>query len=481
MAVLLGSQIATWCATLAMLIIVPRYLGDAQFGRLSFATAFVAFFGLLAGLGCGTFIIKEVARDASRLGPYVFNALVMNALLVVLLSAAALASARVLGYPAQTTLIVGIACIGMALSTLNSLLVAGLQGEQRMGKAAALAVAQQYAANATVVAVVAARKGVVAVALASSWSALIALAGNGAQLFGRLRAGARLDLHLWKVLALGGLPFLLWNGVLMIYGSIDTPMLSMMAGDATVGWYTLAYKLIGVPAFLAPTVVTAFFPSLSEHGAGASPLFAGLANRALRLIFFLTAPMAAGIALVAGDVISVLHYPAGFTHAVPLIRILALHIPVVGIDMVLGATLMATDRQKQWVVVGCLAAFLNPLLNLWAIPATLRAFGNGAVGAAIITVATELFMMGGAIYLRPSGILDRQTVGFLLRCALACLPVLAVVVVPGGAWLPVKVALGAALYGLASLLLRTVSVREVQRTRVEIVNLVRPRAASRTA
>lgn len=481
MAALLGSQVATWCAALVMVIIVPRHLGDTQFGRLSFAGAFVSFFGLFAGLGCGAFITREVARDRSRVGLYVFNALVMNVLLVVILSAAAIATAHALGYPAQTSLIVAIACMGMVFTTLNNLLVAGLAGEQRMGKAAAWGVVQQYAGSASVVAVVLAHKSLAAVALASTWSGIIGLAGNGAQLLRQVRAGARLDLRLWKALALGGLPFLLWNGILMIYGSIDTPMLSMMAGDATVGWYTLAYKLIGVPAFLAPIVVTAFFPSLSEHGASASPVFAGLANRALRIVFFVTAPMAAGIALVAGDVVSILHYPAGFAHTVPLIRILALHIPVVGIDMVLAATLMATDRQKGWIVVGALAAVLNITLNLVAIPATIRAFGNGAVGAAIVTVATELFMMGGAIYLRPAGILDRGTISFVLRSVLACLPMLAVVAVPGGAWLPAKIALGAAVYGGVSLALRTISVRELHRTGAELFSLVRLRAASSTS
>ena len=196
-----------------------------------------------------------------------------------------------------------------------------------------------------------------------------------------------------------GAPFVLWSVVLMVYGSIDIVMLSKMAGDAVVGWYTLAYRLVGIPVFLASIVVTAMFPQLSAYGASASPSFAILVNRAVRLIFFVTAAMAAGIALMVSDVLTFLHYSKGFIHAVPLVWILALHIPIVGITTVLGSALMACDRQKQWVVVGAIASVFNPLLNLFAIPATSKAFGDGAIGASAITVMTECVMLVGALFL----------------------------------------------------------------------------------
>lgn len=480
MAALLGSQLATWAVSLVMIVIVPRQLGDGQFGRLSFAFAFVGFFGLLAGLGTSQFITKEVARDRSRTGYYVFNALVMNMVLSVMLSVAAVVAARALRYPAQTCLLVGAACVGLAINALNAPLVAGLQGEQRMGKTAAWSVVDKYASGGVLLAILVAHKSLVVVALAMASTGAISLIANSAQLFQQLRAGNRLDLGLWRVLALGGLPFLLWSLALTIYGSIDTPMLSMMAGDATVGWYTLAYRLIGVPAFFASIVVTACYPALSEHGEHASPFFASLANRALRLVFFTGAPIAVGTVLVAGDVIALLHYPAGFSHAAQLMRILALHVPVVGITMVLGMSLIARDRQKEWIAVAVVAAVLNPLVNLVAIPVTVRAFGNGAVGAAIVTVATEFVMLGGAVYLRPAGVLDRSTVSFLLRCLVACLLMAAAVRMAGNVELVVKVSVGVASYGIASIALRTLSLSQIQRTCLEITNRARPRSASST-
>lgn len=478
MMTLLGSQVATWGVGFLLLVILPQQLGDRQFGQLNFAGSFVTIFGLFAGLGAATFIVKQTARDSGRVGPYVYNSLLMNLTLASLLSVAAVASAYGLGYPARTCQVVAISCIGMALSALNGSLVAGLQGQQLMARTALWNVVGRYAGCVAVIGALAAGTGLLGVALAGSLVGLPSLLGNGAQIFRQLREGARLDLRLWKVLALGGMPFLFWSLVLTVYGSIDIVLLSKMANDAVVGWYALAYRLVGVPVFLATIMVTALFPQLSADGASASPQFNALVNRGVRVAFFAGAPMAAGIALVAGDMIAFLHYSSQFTHSVPLIQILALHIPVVGVTMLLGSALMARDRQKQWVVVGFVAAIFNPLANLIAIPATTRAFGNGAVGASIITVATELVMLGGAIYLLQSdGVFDRRTLGFVLRCLAACAAMMSAVVVARDVWFPARVVIGMVTYGLASLAVGTFSATDLRHWSDRAFAIMRPRGA----
>jgi O-antigen/teichoic acid export membrane protein len=213
-----------------------------------------------------------------------------------------------------------------------------------------------------------------------------------------------------------------------------------------------------MPAGFSSIVVSATMPSMSANAVKESTAeFTRLANRSICLVLVFGLPASFGIALVAGDIFSLLHYQAGYESAVILIQILALHIPIVGMDMVLGSALIAADRQKQWTIIGCGAAALNPLLNLIAIPLAIHAFNNGAIGAAIITVATEIFMMIGALAIRPRGIMDRATVSYAVRCAAASVVMVPVVLAVGTAALPVKMAAGVIAYGLASLALGTVS------------------------
>ena len=87
--------------------------------------------------------------------------------------------------------------------------------------------------------------------------------------------------------------------------------------------------------------------------------------------------------------------------------------------MILGTVLIAASRQRAWTIVGILAGVFNPLVNLWAIPFTQRVFGNAAIGAAVVTVATELVMFIGALYLRPKGVFTRWDIWYVGRCLIA--------------------------------------------------------------
>jgi O-antigen/teichoic acid export membrane protein len=216
-----------------------------------------------------------------------------------------------------------------------------------------------------------------------------------------------------------------------------------------------------MPAFLAASVATAFFPALSAQNVHIPEVFARTANRALHLVVLVATPAAIGIAVLAGPFIQMLYGPE-FEQAVPLMRILALHIPIVGMDIVLGTVVVAADRQRQWVIVGVIAALFNPLLNLAAIPLTEQAFGNGAIGAAVITVFTELILMIGALRLRPAGVLDPITSRTLVRIGAASLCMVPVLMVLHDLPLGVLVVVGVLTYGVASLALRTISLSELR-------------------
>jgi O-antigen/teichoic acid export membrane protein len=217
---------------------------------------------------------------------------------------------------------------------------------------------------------------------------------------------------------------------------------------------------VGIPVVLPAILATVILPSLSSLASVDKTKFAHIVNRAVQVVLLAAIPMAVGIALIASDIIHVMHYPAGFTHAALLIQILAIHIPIVGLDMILAIALTAADRQKAWLVVGLVAVVFNPLLNLIAIPLTTRRFADGAIGASVVTVATELVLLVGAIYLRPAGVLNRQTLSFGLRCVLAAVIMTPAVLLAAGLPMPVKILIGAATFALAAFVLRLVSPRQ---------------------
>jgi len=454
---LLLSQVTSWAASVIMLIAAPRALGDTSYGTLQFAAVFVSFFTLLAGLGSDTYIVKMTARDASLVGPYVFNALAMKLLLCAVLGATAFGLAHVLGYHGVLMQLILVFCLSMLIQVLTGTFIAGLQGMQDMRRTAVAAAVGVVVSNGLGLLVLDRHGSLVLFAALMTLGLLIPLLANALKLWPHLRVNMRLDFGMWKQIARGGLPFLASAAILMIYGSIDLPILESLAGTTTVGWYALAYRWVGLPAFFAAIVGTAVFPAMSSRFESASTAFVAQGNKAIRLVFLVGAPIATGTILVAGDALRSLYPGSGFDHAVPVMQILSLHLPIVAITIILSATVVASDGQNKLAVVGCAAAVLNISLNFLVIPWSIHAFQNGAIGAAIVTVATECLVLGGALYLRPAGVLDGATAKSMLRCIIACLIMVPSVLALHEAALPLKVAVGALTFVAAGAALRIVS------------------------
>ena len=121
--------------------------------------------------------------------------------------------------------------------------------------------------------------------------------------------------------------------------------------------------------------------------------------------------------------------------------------------------MIAVDRQRIWTLTACGAAALNILLNLFAIPLTDHLWGNGAIGAAVVTVTTEVFMMVCALVLRPAGVMDRFTVSFAVRCVVASVAMIPAVLVFSSGGVFVEVAVGMMVYAVASIALGTISLK----------------------
>jgi len=458
---LLLSQGATWIVSILTLLLVPNELGDELFGEISFAAVYVSFFGLVAGYGTNEFLTKTLSRATLDTGHYLYNTLIMK--LIASLSCAALAVGIgvALGFDRQRTALVIVFCIGLVFGTLNGVLLGGYHALQRMGRPALLNAISLYVGALAGITILLTGGSVVSYALAFNLAFAIPLVGNFIGMLPELRTSSGVDRRVWTHVITGSFPFFVLSGLLLIYGSVDIVMLEVMAGTDVVGWYTLAYRWVGLPAFFAVVVSTAFFPALSAEGVAVSGSFKAMANRAMFVVIAVTVPAAIGIGLVADDFISLV-YGEDFRQVVPIMQLLALHLPIVGIDVVLGAVVVAVDRQRLWMVLSAVGCVFNPLANLFAIPYATRTFDNGAIGAAFATLLTEMVVLGGALLIIPRGILSRYTLSLGWRIFLASAAMIPVLLALDSTPLYIRIMLGIIVYAMMSLALKTTSISEVR-------------------
>ena len=478
---LIASQLATWVLSLLMVLVVPGILGADVFGTLSFTGAYVGFFTLAASLGTSILLTREVARDRTIVGPYVFNAILLKTVLTSVLSMVALGLGVLLRFSGETLALVAIGCAAMYVFVFNEVFTGALQGLQRMGKSSAALVVYVYVSNLGGILVLANGGGVILFSIVYAAGSLIPMIANGLLVRPMVRGHRHVDLAIWRHLVVGGAPLMLLTVFNQIYGTIDVPIVAAIAGTTTVGWYSLAYRWASIPIFIANAVVGSHYPEMSVHGKTGGPTFVDLVNRAIKIVLFASVPAAVGLAVVAPDLIS--YYPDGeFDGAIRPLQILALQIPITSMDTVLATALLASDRLRKYLIIAGVAAAINPIACIVLINLTVEAFDNGAIGAAIATAATEVFVMTCALVLSARGVMDRVMVSWSVRCVAAGASIAVVVGLVAEAHLVVKVLLGVVSYAIASVAVGTITpamIRQTRRQAASMVMSVRQRVAAR--
>jgi O-antigen/teichoic acid export membrane protein len=459
---LMANQVGTWLITFIITLIVPSYLGAALFGLYSFAFSYVGFFALGMQLGIGTYLTWRIAREPEMASRLTFNALALQIPLGVACVAAALLVLPAVDANPTTLLLVAVVATSIFLSTLGGTCIAALAGFQIMRVPAMISLLVSATGAFLILLAIHFNAGLLAIAAASIASQSVGLLFLLIYAQSKIGLKPRLDLPLWRIIVLGGLPFFGWSVALLLYGQIDITMLKVMVNDTVVGWYAAALRLISIPVFLPSIVIAAILPALSHERSANSPRFRELASRSIRLVELVGVPAAAGMVLLASSIFRLLHFPSSFDPAITLLVILAFNIPLLAADMVLGTVLIALGRQKAWTCVGIAAAVINPLINLWAIPFTQKAYGNGAIGAAVVTVFTEFIMFSGAMFLRPRTIFTRWDVWYIARCLLgAAVMVPAVWALSSVIGIVPAVAYGMVIYALAAYALQLFTSRDI--------------------
>jgi hypothetical protein len=124
--------------------------------------------------------------------------------------------------------------------------------------------------------------------------------------------------------------------------------------------------------------------------------------------------------------------------------------------------LIASDRQVRYVVIAAIATVVNPVACWFAIEWSIDRFDNGAIGAAIVTVGTELLIVGGALLVRSPGVVDRATTWYCARTAFAAGLMAVFLEVFDNLPLAVLCALGLMVYGAVSIVVRTLAIDDVR-------------------
>jgi O-antigen/teichoic acid export membrane protein len=475
--VLSVGQPINWVTAALLAVILPRYLGDENFGRVSLVYTLTSMIGLFVAFGTGTLLTKEVARNGRRSNQLVLNALMLRLPLGLMAIALSMLVVMQLGYDQLTTQLIVLGSIAMVLSVMGGVLGGALQGMQEMLPVMTVQAMTKVIALAALLLLFFLDVGVAGIFISDMVAFGFSLCALLYVVRRRGLLGGRVDPRTWPSLLTGGIPFLTWEAALLVYARVDILLLTSLTNYAVVGWYAAAYRLITIPGFIPSIVIGATFPALAQTGYHDRTIFVAIARRAFRVIALGTIPISIGCITLADQFVTLLGYPDEFMAAIPLVMILSIQIPFVGIDMVIGSCVYALDRQRPWAFAALAAAIFNLIANLALIPATQGLYGNGAIGASISTVVTEVVVMSIGLGILRGDVLGRTDLLFALRCVLAGGAMALVLWQLHGLPVPMVVTIGALVYFVVSLSIGTVTFDDIRALKSCMLTRIRVRTA----
>jgi O-antigen/teichoic acid export membrane protein len=380
------SKITSTALALFSIALITRYLGKEGFGNYATVMAFFSFFAALADLGLYAISTREISResaDENKIISNIFTLRIISSLVVMIITPALL---LFLPYDSDVKMGIIVAAAAFVFSSGYLVLNGVFQKELAMHKVALAELAGKILQVTVIYYAVKQSLGFNAVISSLLFSMILNFVL--VFIFSRryIKINLKFDLVYWKKFLKHSLPVGIASIITFLYFKMDTILLSVIKGNAEVGTYNAAYKVLENLTFFPAMVVGLTLPLTSRYIFSNKQLFEKISNNTFKAFIVMVLPLVSGIFLLSRDVINVIGGP-GFEDSAPVLRVLVFALFFIFFGNFSNSILLAGNEQKRMMKVLAICAAFNILANLALIPLFSYA------GAAATSVATELLVV----------------------------------------------------------------------------------------
>lgn len=422
------SQIMVRVVDLIVAIALLRLLGPSGNGQYAVAVVVWLYVKTVSDFGLSLLATREIARDRSILNGVVGETTVFRwiILLVTALPVGIYVATSLMANALTPQSAVAIALLYLSIvpASYSEAVNAALNGLERMEIAATINVGVSLMRAPLAVGLGATALGVPGVALAAVVTSLFSAVvfHRALRALVTLQPKWSLPRHRFVHYARESWPLLV-NGLLVsLFFRVDVFVIAAIRGDVELGIYDASYKLINLMTVIPAYLILAVFPILAQRAH--DPLALARAQRvttyglvviAWMIVFSITALSEVAIRLLAGD--------AYLPEAAVLLRLLVWFAPISFVNGVFQYVLVAAGEQRRLVPAFAAAVVFNLLGNLMLVPV------YGARASAVLTVATELVILGVLLFVVKNSTLRMHVPGTLSRIWRPTLPGIAATLV----------------------------------------------------
>lgn len=378
--VLLFANVITRILSLVLVIYIARYLGDVGFGKYSFAFAFTGLFIVLSDLGLSILTTREVARDKSQAGKYLGNVAILKLILSIFVIFLIFIVINLMDYPRDTTLIVYIAGIALIFESFIIFFASIYRAFEKMEYESLVLTLEKLLVVSLGVSVLILGYGLIELVYTYLFASIFGASLSFLFLIRRFtKPKLEIDFDLWKHAIKEAIPFGFAGILITIYLQIDITMLSMMKGDAVVGWYSAASKLVYAFGFIPAAFMGAIFPAMSNFFKSSINSLKITYEKSFKYLLCLILPVAVGTTILADKIILIL-YGQEFVNSIIALQILIWVMMFLFFTQLFATVLGAINKQNFITKIAVATVITNVSLNLLLIPEF------SYIGAAITTI-----------------------------------------------------------------------------------------------
>lgn len=383
---LIGAKIYQLITNLVISALMARYLGASDFGLVNYAASFATLFTAICTLGIDSILVNELLKDRSRNGTQLGSAIGLRLCSSTLSVLTILGLAWVLN-PAepltiQVVFIYSISLTFQCFDTINSWFQANLES-----KVTASASAAGYTISAIYKAfLLITHKDVrwfaAAHAVEYAFVAILLLISyrRSHKRLSPIRFNGKVGLGLLSQ----SYHFIISGMMIALYGQMDRVMLKSMVNTEAVGHYSCASTISSFWAFVLVAIIDAAKPViLAKYNENKAAFQRGLI-RLYGAIIYLSALATLGLSILSKPLI-LLMFGAEYLPARGALCILSCGTAFAYLGVARSIWLVPQGKQKFAKYIAACGATGNLILNLLLIPRL------GIIGAAIATVATQIF------------------------------------------------------------------------------------------
>ena len=383
-------------------IITARYLGPSNYGVISTATAYTAFFQPFCTLGLSAVFVKIVIDDKENAGKYLGSGIVMRLVSSILTMIVMLLLVTLLNPNDRILQIVSFIHSFVLLFQSFDLFDYWYQSQYQSKYSSTIGVIGYAVSAAYKIVLLVLGKSVQWFAFATVLDYLVIAIIYMIYTVPKNKIKLSVSKSHTRLLLNSGKPFIISNVLVVSYGYLDRIMLSKMMDSASVGLYTTAVAVCSLWVFVLAAFINSMRPSVVESHQQDSKIFEKQVIRLYAIVIWVSIAVSAVICIFAPTIISIL-YGSEYIGAVNPLRIITWYTGFSYLGVARSIWIVCENKQryeKYFALGGVVANFgMNAILiPIWGI--------EGAAVASLVTqIVTNVIMPYTIKETRPNAIM----------------------------------------------------------------------------